>query len=235
MIGRGLSGLSLLSTLAGGVLALGAAACTPQIGNSCTLNTDCSIDNSRQCDNSQPNGYCTVFNCSPNTCPNSAVCVELQANVPGCPYDDYSSPSRGGRSMCLKPCNHDSDCRQGDGYRCLPVSGFADSGVTAIILDQSPQSQSVCAVAPDLASSAAATAPVCPGATVPEAGVIPTPDSGPDSSATADAGTDATMDAAVSDAPADVAPETAADATEDGPADATLEGNDGGVDSAAGG
>jgi hypothetical protein len=226
--------------LAAGLLGLGALACTPQIGNSCTLNTDCSIDNSRQCDDSQPNGYCTVFNCSPNTCPNNAVCVELQANVPGCPYDDYSSPSRGGRSMCLKPCNHDSDCRQSDGYSCRAVSNFKDAGVWAVILDDSPQSQSVCALPADLASSGtgslADAPPVCPGAPVPDAGAIPTPDSGADASdAAADAGSDAAVDATVADAPADVAPEGAADATEDGPADATVDGGDGGSDAAADG
>jgi hypothetical protein len=227
--------------LAAGLLGLGALACTPQIGNSCNLNTDCSIDNSRQCDNSQPNGYCTVFNCLPNTCPNNAVCVELQANVPGCPYDDYSSPSRGGRSMCLKPCDHDSDCRQSDGYQCRAVSDFfVKAGVTAVILDDSPKSQSVCAVPPDLGLSATGTlpdaAPVCPGGPVPEAGAIPTPDSGADASdAAADAGSDAAVDATVADAPADAAPESAADATEDGPADATVDGGDGAADSAAGG
>jgi hypothetical protein len=249
MIGRFLSGFGSsfgairgFSAAAAAMLALGAAACTPQIGNSCTLNTDCSIDNSRQCDNSQPNGYCTVFNCAPNTCPNNAVCVELQANVPGCPYDDYASPSRGARSMCLKPCNHSSDCRQSDGYSCVLVSSFRDAGVEAVILDNSPQSESVCAVAPDLGLSATGSlgdaAPVCPGGPVPEAGAIPTPDSGADAAdAAADAGSDAAVDATVADAPApaDAAPEGAEDATEDGPADATVDGGDGAADSSAGG
>jgi hypothetical protein len=233
----------LYAALAAVVLAVGAVACTPHIGGSCTLNTDCSIDNSKQCDNSQPNGYCTVFNCSPNTCPNNAVCVELQANVPGCPYDDYSSPSRSGRSMCLKQCNQTSDCRQNEGYACKSMEDISASGVEAVILDDN-QSQKVCVV-PSAADggtgSLANASPVCPGAPVPEAGVIPTNDSGTaPSEAGADAGSDAEVDATLADAPADVAPADAADATVDAPAEAAAEGGDAGegeaaADSAAGG
>jgi hypothetical protein len=243
-----LAPVSPYAALAAVVLAVLAVGCTPHIGGSCTLNTDCSIDNSKQCDNSQPGGYCTVFNCSPNTCPNNAVCVELQANVPGCPYDDYSSPSRSGRSMCLKSCNQDSDCRQGEGYVCRSMTDIRSSGVEAVILDDN-QSQKVCVIAAEVDSGTgglADAAPVCPGSPIPEAGVIPTNDSGaPPTEAGADAGSDAAVDATLADAPADVAPadappEDAADATVDGPVDAAAEGGDAGegdaaADSTAGG
>jgi hypothetical protein len=114
------------------------------------------------------------------------------------------------------------------------------SGVEAVILDDN-QSQSVCVYPSSVASgigSLADAAAVCPGAPVPEAGSIPTQDSGAGADAEADAGSDAAVDATVADAPADVAPEDAADATVDGPADAA--GGDAGagdsaVDAAAGG
>jgi hypothetical protein len=234
------------AALAAAVLAVLAVGCTPHIGGSCTLNTDCSIDNSKQCDNAQAGGYCTVFNCSPNTCPDNAVCVELQANVPGCPYDDYASPSRSGRSMCLKSCNHDSDCRQGEGYVCRSMMDIRNSGIEAVILDDN-QSQKVCVLPAEAdggTGNLANAASVCPGSPLPEAGVIPTNDSGAaPSEAGADAGSDAALDATVTDAPADVAPVDAADATVDGPglADAAAaEAGDAGegdaaADSAAGG
>ena len=38
-------------------LAVWAVGCTPHIGDSCTLNTDCDISNTRQCDNSEPVSY----------------------------------------------------------------------------------------------------------------------------------------------------------------------------------
>jgi hypothetical protein len=229
MIGRLRTSISLA------VLALGAGACTPHIGGSCSLNTDCSIDNSKQCDNSQPNGYCTVFNCAPNACPDNAVCVELQANVPGCPYDDYASPSRSGRSLCLKACNQDSDCRQSEGYACKSMMQLGLSGVQGVILDDN-QSQSVCVVpsAIDAGTGSLTHAPpVCPGAPASEAGSIPVNDSGaglPDGQA--DAG-DASVDVTVADAPSDVVAEEPADAVSDAPADATVDGGDTGVGDAA--
>src|SRR5215472_17578476 len=134
--------------LAGVALAL--AACTPHIGDRCTLNTDCSISNTRQCDNSQPNGYCTVFNCSPNSCPDNAACVDFQASVPGCPYDDYASPSRSARSFCMQTCGSNGDCRQSDGYQCLAMNQL---GVAAVIIDTNA-AQRVCAIPPDMASKA---------------------------------------------------------------------------------
>ena len=76
--------------------------CTPNVGDHCNLNTDCSLQGTLVCDNSQPNGYCTRFNCAPNTCPAGAACVLLYSEVPGCPYDGYSSPSRTQRTVCMK-------------------------------------------------------------------------------------------------------------------------------------
>ncbi len=208
------------------LLGFGAAACTPHIGNSCNLNTDCSIDNSRQCDNSQSGGYCTVFNCGPNTCPDNATCIEFQASVPGCPYDDYASPSRSGRSFCMKKCGQDSDCRQDNGYQCLGVQDFGGAGVSAIILD-SNQSK-VCAIPPDPVNASQPGVPaVCPGGTAPDAGTLPAFDSGTpategggDAAADAADGADATGPSP--DASADAGAESGEDAAGDASEDATL-------------
>ncbi len=94
------------------------AGCTPHIGDHCVQNTDCSIQGNLQCDTSQPNGYCTLFSCTPNVCQDNAACVAINPDVPGCPYDDYQSPSRTSIDMCLKSCGKDSDCRTGEGYVC---------------------------------------------------------------------------------------------------------------------
>jgi hypothetical protein len=127
---------------AGGAVLVG---CTPHIGDHCNLNTDCSIQGTLLCDTSQPNGYCTFFNCAPNSCQNSAVCVMLHASVPGCPYDDYQAPSRSARTMCLAPCSKDSDCRTGEGYLCAdPTQAPWD----AILID-SNNHQKVCLVNPN--------------------------------------------------------------------------------------
>ena len=126
--------------------AAGLVGCTPHIGDHCNLNTDCSIQGTLLCDTSQPNGYCTFFNCAPNSCQNGAVCVMLHASVPGCPYDDYQAPSRTARTMCLAPCSKNSDCRTGEGYECAdPTQAPWD----AIIID-SNNLQKVCLVNPSL-------------------------------------------------------------------------------------
>jgi hypothetical protein len=91
------------------------AGCTPSIGDKCVLSTDCSIRGDRLCDTSQPDGYCTVFNCRGNLCPDTATCILFHPSVQGCGFDDRS-PSRTGRSFCVKRCESDDECRPG--YVC---------------------------------------------------------------------------------------------------------------------
>src|SRR5215471_3440991 len=54
-------------------------ACGKQIGDPCTLSTDCSPHGDRLCDPepSSPGGYCTVLGCDVSTCPDEAVCVRF--------------------------------------------------------------------------------------------------------------------------------------------------------------
>jgi hypothetical protein len=90
------------------------AGCTPSIGDSCALSTDCATDGTRVCDTAEPGGYCTVLNCTGNnlgsTCPDNAFCVLFNPNVPGCPFS-AREPGRTGQSECRNSCNTDSDCR----------------------------------------------------------------------------------------------------------------------------
>ncbi|MGH7269934.1 MAG: hypothetical protein ACREJ3_05840 [Polyangiaceae bacterium] len=133
-----------------GLLLLGSAAtgCKAKVGDACALSTDCAIDGTRVCDTSQPGGYCTLLNCTANTCPDNAACVMFQPSVPGCPYSDYQAPSRTARVFCMAACGQDSDCRQSEGYVCRPVTG---PPWNATILDQN-KSQEVCVASPGMDS-----------------------------------------------------------------------------------
>jgi hypothetical protein len=176
-------------------LALGAfAACTPSIGDKCVLSTDCSVNGDRLCDTSQPGGYCTVFNCVGDGCPDKAACVLFNAGIPGCGYNDRSGPngSRVGRSFCVQQCNSTSDCR--DGYVCADPRR---PPWNALIMDD-PQNQLTCLVKPDgfdddggaLASTPPpSNAPVC-GPVAPD---VPPIDASPPR-IVSDAGVDAKTD-----------------------------------------
>jgi len=129
--------------LCGLVAALGLPACSPTIGSSCVQSTDCSVKGDRACDTSQPEGYCTVFGCGDQTCPNSAACVAFNVALPGCSYNDYQAPARTSRTLCLAHCQQDSDCRTSEGYVCADPKGAPWS---ARIVDDN-QTQLVCIVA----------------------------------------------------------------------------------------
>jgi hypothetical protein len=180
-------------------LAAWAMGCTPSIGDKCSLSTDCSIRGDRLCDTSQPAGYCTIFNCRGNLCPDEAACVLFNAAVQGCGYDDRQA-SRTGRTFCMAQCHSDSDCRTSDGYVCADPRQVPWS---AVILDDD-QTQKVCIVSPDVGRGALssqpdaavcqASAPVSSGvdaavdAVAPDAGAVDASDAGPDGASDADAG-----------------------------------------------
>ncbi|HEY4015976.1 MAG TPA: hypothetical protein VGM06_21720 [Polyangiaceae bacterium] len=151
------SSFALAATGLAGLLGLCASGCTPAIGDHCTLSTDCSVQGNRICDTFEPNGYCTVT-CSANSCPDNATCIEFAAGIPGCGYNDYSAPSRLGRSMCMKTCGSDSDCRTDEGYSCVSTLAL---GSTVAVLDTN-QTQSICMVAPGVAEDGGSSSlPVC--------------------------------------------------------------------------
>jgi hypothetical protein len=152
-------------------------ACTPSIGDKCVLSTDCSTQGDRLCDTSQPDGYCTEFNCAAESCPDEAACVLFNANVPGCGFDDRNGAygSRVGRAFCVAKCGRDSDCR--GGYVCRSPKSSPWNGV---ILD-GDQTKLTCLVPPFEAvdqdagdasiMSPGAPPPVC-NAVAPDAGTI---------------------------------------------------------------
>lgn len=173
------------------------AACTPSIGDRCTLNTDCSIQGDRQCDVSQELGYCTVFNCGPNACPEKAACVAVQAAVPGCRYDDRVV-ARTARSLCLKRCERDTDCRVG--YVCVSPR---DRGELVLDDDQGVRTCSSPPRASFAVPEATPDAPVCQRGVAPDGGAAPFVDGGAppdldggDAGADADAAGGADADAA---------------------------------------
>jgi hypothetical protein len=96
----------------------GAAGCARQIGDECSLNSDCGVD--KICDTSQPGGYCTISPCRADTCPSEAICVTFAPQT----------------TWCMRVCSNQNPCR-GD-YRC--VTDFKDFAGTEYpaFCDQSP-------------------------------------------------------------------------------------------------
>ncbi len=129
-------GLALLLVLFG-------MGCTPSVGDSCQLSTDCGSTGTLVCDTSQFDGYCTQLNCVPDQCPNNAACVLFNPSVPGCGYNDRQGGSRISQQFCMATCSSNSNCR--DGYICVnPTEApwFADN------LDKN-QGELVCIPIPD--------------------------------------------------------------------------------------
>jgi hypothetical protein len=100
--------------------------CKPKIGDACSNAVDCSALGDRLCDVTQPGGYCTLFNCQPDTCPDDAACVVFRSELdPACekpitPNSTLSPDGRHGRfaqTFCMKTCKSEKDCREG--YQCV--------------------------------------------------------------------------------------------------------------------
>src|SRR5262245_45717640 len=121
---------------AGAIAACLATGCSPKIGDKCSVSTDRSVQGDRLCDPSQPGGYCTVFNCEPNGCPDESVCVAF--NEASC-----SSPAlsrRFQRTFCMATCGSDGDCRAG--HKRLDTS----TDPLRQVVDVNPSGRSICAV-----------------------------------------------------------------------------------------
>lgn len=88
-----------------GFVVMFSGACAPAIGDDCETNVECDTGAGESCDVSAPQGYCTLSNCTPNSCPNSAICIQ---------FDAVSS-------YCMKYCEEDGDCREG--YSCRKDKG----------------------------------------------------------------------------------------------------------------
>ena len=99
--------------------------CKPKIGDDCDTALDCSTLGDRLCDNTQPGGYCTIFNCEPDTCPDEASCVAFNQDLdPACREADDGQHGRFGTTFCMRSCESESDCRAG--YACVrPADQYA--------------------------------------------------------------------------------------------------------------
>ena len=89
--------------------------CKMHVGDSCGSSIDCSTTGELQCDLSQPGGYCTVFACDADTCPEGA-CVEWRF-----------IPSRTAETWCMKTCDNSRDCRRSE-YSCVLPEKITQSG-----------------------------------------------------------------------------------------------------------
>ena len=128
------------------------AGCRPQIGDECVSSVDCSAQGDRLCDTSQPDGYCTIFSCEPDNCPNDdSVCVGFGLELaPSCDATTAADPRwpRFERTFCMAPCEVDDDCREG--YQCLAPSARA---ATSIDIESEIRDSKVCFAASDAPTS----------------------------------------------------------------------------------
>lgn len=123
------------------MIALAAAGCLPKIGDPCSSSLDCSQRGERLCDSTQPQGYCTVFNCEPDSCPDSAACVAFNHTLdPACGNTNDGSWPRFERTFCTWPCDETADCRAG--YDCIEVAARG-----GLVIDKENPREKVCLVA----------------------------------------------------------------------------------------
>jgi len=151
-------------------IVLSAVACGDQIGDSCSLSTDCSTAGDRICDVNSPGGYCTVIGCDVGTCPDEAVCVRFfpatDSNRPcdpatedrgenNCTADEVCSfggtcaPRNAEVRFCMKTCGGNGDCR-GD-YECRTEELMKEHGGEPVPKAGEPTGsnlQRFCAAAP---------------------------------------------------------------------------------------
>jgi hypothetical protein len=127
--------LSRIGTALVALAALAALSCKPQIGDECQISTDCSAAGDRLCDISAPNGYCTIFNCEPGSCPeDESLCLQFgwrRSSAPECAADPAPSPYA--RSFCMASCESDDDCRAD--YECADLSD-PDNAWGALVIDR---------------------------------------------------------------------------------------------------
>jgi hypothetical protein len=85
-----------------------AVSCAPQIGDPCLSNIEC--PEGASCDTSALGGYCLIYDCTEETCPDGSVCIRFRTF-----------------SACMDHCETDADCRVEDNHVCrsdLPPASF---------------------------------------------------------------------------------------------------------------
>jgi hypothetical protein len=156
------------------VACFGAAGCGHDIGDSCTVSTDCATDGTRECDESSPSGYCTIAGCDYDTCPSEATCVRFytggftnltcdptteddgESNATDncsidelCSLNGYCVPRSAEVRYCMKTCSSNGDCR--DGYECRDLTLQSEHGGEDVLAPGdmvSTSSPKFCAPAP---------------------------------------------------------------------------------------
>ncbi|MFT4702935.1 MAG: hypothetical protein ACI81R_000623 [Bradymonadia bacterium] len=78
---------------------VGTSACNAKIGDACINELECG--NGQTCDVSVSRGYCTIFNCAADDCPDEAVCVDFDVTT-----------------ACMLRCNNNNDCRSRGTFEC---------------------------------------------------------------------------------------------------------------------
>lgn len=137
--------------------------CTPKIGRECSNSLDCSQQGDRLCDNTQPGGYCTIFNCEPDKCPEGdGVCVSFLSQIdPACGPTDDATWGRFERTYCMAGCEDNSDCR--DGYECADPASRDGR-----IIDFSPVATKICIVKIEALPPAGGIPEVCRPPAIPD-------------------------------------------------------------------
>jgi len=134
-------------------LALIALGCRAKIGDDCNMPADCSQTGDRLCDTTQPDGYCTIFNCDAGSCPDEAVCIGFSSVLSSVAGDeeettwacaDPQSGSRFQRNFCMRSCDSSSDCRSG--YRCLDLAASGNPFGAVLVETSRRKNGKVCAV-----------------------------------------------------------------------------------------
>jgi hypothetical protein len=197
--------LRRLVWLAAAALLALASGCAPKIGDKCTLSTDCSVSGDRLCDSTQPGGYCTVFNCEPNACPDNSLCVAF--NEPTC-----STPAesvRFERTFCMATCESDGDCRAD--YVCLDIS----HDEVRQVLDINPSTHRICTVRPAPPPEGGVMSSATPAVCNPFDGSLPEASVGQGEAGDAGDSESASDSSSPSDATSDTPPDVVIDSTGD--------------------
>jgi hypothetical protein len=103
-----------------------ASGCPPKLGDECETGFECSANNNRFCDRSQPGGYCTIANCEPDSCGSEGYCVRFKPDEPRLSID-----------WCMAKCQDTGDCDR-KSYVCRSANDLnrtADGGVSGGVSD----------------------------------------------------------------------------------------------------
>jgi hypothetical protein len=137
----------------------GGAGCGDKIGDSCSLDSDCSAEGGRVC-LEEHDGYCSVPGCDVDTCPSESVCVRFYsvvnltrtcANDTECSLDEVCTYGRcalrtSETRFCMLKCDDHGGCR--DGYECRDEARAALHGGEPVVAEQTGGSQQAfCAAA----------------------------------------------------------------------------------------